>query len=58
MVKEFRIQWYAVLEDESVLEGRSLEKGKDQKMYEYRLKPSMIFIQSVFELSQDDQEND
>lgn len=62
-VKTFRITWYAVVEDGSVLEGRSLISAETQedaineliskKANEYRLKPYMVRIQSIFELEND-----
>lgn len=61
MEKTFRIAWYSVVEDESVLEGRSLitaptqEKAIEQllakKSQEYRLKPYMVQIRSIFEVT-------
>ncbi|WP_077211005.1 hypothetical protein [Bacillus dakarensis] len=60
-MKSYRISWYAIVEDGSVLEGRSLVKGENQeqaveeffqkKLQEYRLKPNMMTIQSITELS-------
>lgn len=60
-MKEFRISWYAELEDGSVLEGRSLisaegereavEELFSKKLHEYRLKPSMLKIQSLVEIA-------
>jgi hypothetical protein len=57
-MKTFRITWFAVVEDGSVLEGRSLVKAETEsqaieelvakKSQEYRLKPHMISIQSIF----------
>lgn len=59
-MKQYRISWYAVVEDESVLEGRSLISADTQeeaiaelvaaKSHEYRLKPNIIRIQSVYEI--------
>ncbi|WP_449621574.1 hypothetical protein [Robertmurraya sp. Marseille-Q9965] len=59
-MKNFRITWYAVVEDDSVLEGRSLISAETQedaideliskKANEYRLKPYMIKIQSILEM--------
>ncbi|MFE8700580.1 hypothetical protein ACFYKX_08150 [Cytobacillus sp. FJAT-54145] len=59
-MKTFRISWFAVVEDDSVLEGRSLIRADDeekaleelfaQKLHEYRLKPNMLNIQSVIEI--------
>ncbi|TKC16055.1 hypothetical protein [Robertmurraya kyonggiensis] len=59
-MKIFRITWYAVVEDDSVLEGRSLISAETQenaiseliskKANEYRLKPYMVKIQSIFEI--------
>lgn len=61
MEKTFRIAWYSVVEDNSVLEGRSLitattqEKAIEQlltiKSQEYRLKPYMVQIRSIFEVA-------
>ncbi|UII56633.1 hypothetical protein LS684_03870 [Cytobacillus spongiae] len=60
-MKNFRLSWYAVLEDESVLEGRSLVRAETQekaieelfvkKAYEYRLKPSSIKIGHILEMN-------
>lgn len=60
MEKTFRIAWYSVVEDDSVLEGRSLitaltqEEAIEQllakKTQEYRLKPHMVQIRSIFEV--------
>lgn len=60
-MKNFRISWYAVVEDNSVIEGRSLISAESEekaikelfskKTQEYRLKPYMMKIQSIFELS-------
>jgi hypothetical protein len=59
-MRAYRICWYAVVEDGSVLDGRSLiyadssEKAIEQlvvqKAKEYRLKPEWIQIQTVAEL--------
>lgn len=62
-MKTYRIAWYAVVEDDSVLEGRSLINAMTQeeaiallvtnKSHEYRLKPNMISIQSIIEVLRD-----
>ncbi|MDZ5474568.1 hypothetical protein SM124_23100 [Bacillus sp. 31A1R] len=59
-MKTYRIAWFALVEDDSVLEGRSLINAKNQekalqdfygqKTSEYRLKPHMITVQSITEL--------
>lgn len=59
-MKTFRITWYSVVEENSILEGRSLitaETDKEaieqllaKKSQEYRLKPYMVNIQSIFEV--------
>jgi hypothetical protein len=59
-MRAYRICWYAVVEDGSVLDGRSLiyadssEKAIEQlvvqKAKEYRLKPEWIQVQTVTEL--------
>lgn len=59
-MKTFRISWYAVVEDDSVLEGRSLISAETQeeaiteliskKTNEYRLKQYMVKIQSILEV--------
>lgn len=58
-MKEFRISWYAVIEDGSVLEGRSLITAETQeeaiadlikqKSQEYRVRPHSIKIRTIFE---------
>lgn len=58
-MKTFRIAWHAIVEDGSVLEGRSLVQAETEseaindlvtkKSQEYRLKPQMISIQSILE---------
>lgn len=60
----YKISWFAVVEDDSVLEGRSLitaesqekaiEELYTQKTMEYRLKPHMITIQSIVVLQGND----
>lgn len=62
-MKTYRIAWYAVVEDDSVLEGRSLINAMTQeeaiallvtnKSHEYQLKPNMISIQSIIEVLKD-----
>ncbi|MEK4149409.1 hypothetical protein NST02_20410 [Robertmurraya sp. FSL W8-0741] len=59
-MKSYRITWFAVVEEGSVLEGRSLVTADSQekaiadlvakKSVEYRLKPYMINIQSIIEM--------
>lgn len=59
-MKTYRISWYAVVEDDSVLDGRSLihaqtqeeaiEKLVIKKSHEYRLKPNKVQIQSIWEI--------
>lgn len=59
VLKTFRISWHAVVEDESVLEGRSLVDSKSEeeaifqlrktKSREYRLKQEWIQIESIYE---------
>ncbi|MDF1508103.1 hypothetical protein PZE06_07885 [Robertmurraya sp. DFI.2.37] len=59
-MKSYRITWFAVVEEGSVLEGRSLVTADSQekaiadlvakKSAEYRLKPYMINIQSIIEM--------
>jgi hypothetical protein len=59
-MKAFRISWHAVIEDGSVLEGRSLiyadceEKAIEtlimQKAKEYRLKHEWVRVEKIIEL--------
>lgn len=61
MEKTFRIAWYSVVEDDSLLEGRSLitaatqEEAIEQllakKSQEYRLKPYMVQIRTIIEVT-------
>ncbi|RFU68146.1 hypothetical protein D0469_12830 [Peribacillus saganii] len=60
MNKSYRISWNAQVEDESVLEGRSLVLGEspedaarklvESKSQEYRVKPRLIYIESIMEI--------
>lgn len=66
-MRAFRIAWYSILEDESVLEGRSLIKASTQeeaisqlittKSQEYRIKPYLVNVHSIVELSSGDGED-
>lgn len=58
-MKEYRISWYAVIEDGSVLEGRSLVSAETEeeaiaelikkKSQEYRVRPHTIRIRTILE---------
>ncbi|WP_163100653.1 hypothetical protein [Peribacillus alkalitolerans] len=58
---EYRIVWYATVEDGSTLTGRSLLHAKNeeeaiqklvsQKAQEYRVKPQWVQVESVYPLS-------
>lgn len=60
-MKAFRISWNALIEDESLLEGRSLVYAENQekaleelyshKAHEYRIKSHMIRIVSIYEVT-------
>ncbi|MGE7604466.1 hypothetical protein ACQKL5_18625 [Peribacillus sp. NPDC097675] len=60
MSKSFRIAWHAVIDEESILEGRSLvQADSDQaaaskliyeKSTEYRLRQQWVMIDSLIEL--------
>jgi len=60
-MKAYRVIWHAVVEDGSVLQGRSLiyaeskeeaaEKLVSEKSREYRLKPYWVQIRNIIEFS-------
>lgn len=67
-MKKFRITWFSVVEDESVLEGRSLVAAPSQeeaieslvakKSQEYRVKPYSINIQSIIEVQNNNEKGE
>lgn len=58
--KSFRISWHALIEEDSILEGRSLVKAESdqaaahkliyEKATEYRLRQQWVMIDSLIEL--------